>query len=119
MKKTMIVVSALVVLLCFHGCSQSEMSEVNTKTVDPVETVDSAEEKARQIAIQKFDEESKLELNIRQEYEITTVREEPDEWVIHFERKVQTSGGKVGVPDGHALVTVNKTTGEATYAQGQ
>jgi hypothetical protein len=110
----MIAASALVLsLLCFHGCTHRGMPESGQNVPD------SAEAKARQIAIQKFDEESKLEPDMRKEYEITSVREEPDEWVIFFERKVQVLGGKVGVPGNHAHVTVNKTTSETKYFQGQ
>jgi PBP1b-binding outer membrane lipoprotein LpoB len=109
MKKTMIVASALVVLLCFHGCSQSEMSEVNTKTVDPVETVDSAEEKARQIAIQKFNEIMRKP-NGHLGWEIT-VQENENTWSVSFWRPENALNSP--------MVSVSKTTGEATYIYGE
>jgi hypothetical protein len=86
------------------------MSEVRTETVDPdpVETVGSAEEKARQIAIQKFDEQRGLNRHL--EYEIT-VQENENTWSVSFWRPENALNSP--------MVSVSKTTGEATYIYGE
>jgi hypothetical protein len=111
MMKTTIVVSTLsVLLLCVYGCKGGKVADSNYR-------IDDSAELARLIAIQKYDEVNGIDRRLGCEI---IVREEPDEWAVHFDDLVRLpDDSTVKVPGAHSVVVINKETGEVTYHKGQ
>lgn len=88
--------------------TNTNMKENNTYPNTPVNKQTELEA-VRQKAIQTFEQEwngmSHLDYNIE-------IRETTECWVVYFEDKIL-------LPGNHAIVSIDKKTGEATYMAGE
>ena len=102
----------LVSLLCLSGCASHKMLNNVPQTIDSADNskiVDSAKS-ARLIAIQKFNESGGRGHHLK--YKIT-VKEESEKWIVFF-----TSKSLMPIIGDHAMVWIDKTTGEIKLHHG-